>query len=233
MEKDENYQQILNGLKNHSSIKQEIYRTTCSVFQQFKAQLKDLAHAMADDFKNIDPSVEIEYVDVSKFECRIRFGGDVLVFTMHTNIFTFPLEHPIFKSNYVKEDRSRSYCGIIHIHNFLSDSLKYNRINDIGYLLGRVFVNKERHFYTEGKSQLGFLFDNLVKEEITDENISQIIKIAINYCFEFELQVPPFNEVDEITLIQKQLEFANSGYQTGKLIGYKFKAQQESQETIM
>ncbi|MOA42173.1 hypothetical protein D3C78_1642020 [compost metagenome] len=94
-------------------------------------------------------------------------------------------------------------------------------------------MNKERHFYTEGKSQLGFLFDNLVQQEINDASISQIIKIAINYCFEFELQVPPFNEVDEITLIQKQLEFANSGFQTGKLIGYKFKAQQESQETIM
>ncbi|MCO4294614.1 hypothetical protein NF867_17265 [Solitalea sp. MAHUQ-68] len=229
MEKDESYKQIIEGLKTHSSLKNNIYKTTCTIFSQFKAQLKELSVQLAADFQSIDPSVEIEYADINKFEARIRFGGDVLIVTMHTNIFTFPPEHAIFKTKYIHEDQSRSYFGVIHIHNFLSDSLKYNRINDIGYLLGRIFVNKDNHFFAEGKGQLNFLFDNLVQQEMKPETIEQLIKLAINYCFEFELQAPPFNDVDEVTLIEKQLEFANSGYQTGKLIGYKFKAQQKGE----
>jgi len=34
---------------------------------------------------------------------------------------------------------------MISIYNFLSDSFKFNRVNDIGYLIARVFTNKENH----------------------------------------------------------------------------------------
>ena len=43
-------------------------------------------------------------------------------------------------TSYVKEDKNRSYCGVIHLYNFLADSFKYNRLNDVGYLIGRVFI---------------------------------------------------------------------------------------------
>ena len=35
-----------------------------------------------------------------------------------------------------------TFCGIINIYNFLSDSFKYNRESDLGYLVGRIFINK-------------------------------------------------------------------------------------------
>ena len=46
----------------------------------------------------------------------------------------------------------RTYCGVINMYNFLSDSFKYNRENDLGYLIGRMFINKENTF-VEGKGK--------------------------------------------------------------------------------
>ena len=45
---------------------------------------------------------------------------------------------------------------MINIYNFLSDSFVYDRERDLGYLVARVFLNKEGHFFVQGKKQLGF-----------------------------------------------------------------------------
>ena len=50
-------------------------------------------------------------------------------------------------------DRANSYCGVINIYTFLSDSFKFNRNADEGYLIGRIFVNRERSYFVEGKHQ--------------------------------------------------------------------------------
>lgn len=65
---------------------------------------------------------------------------------MHTNVFCFPPEHAVGKSSYVLETPTRGYCGMIQAYNFLSDSLKYQRLSDIGYLLARLFINAEGNF---------------------------------------------------------------------------------------
>ena len=67
---------------------------------------------------------------------------------MHTNTFSFDKSHQIWNSSYVKEDEYKAYCGVINVYNFLSDSFKYNRANDLGYMIGRLFINKEKHFFT-------------------------------------------------------------------------------------
>ena len=47
----------------------------------------------------------------------------------------------------------RSFCGVINIYNFLSQTLlKYNRLNDAGFLIASVFINKDYHFFVEGIS---------------------------------------------------------------------------------
>ena len=105
---------------------------------------------------------------------------------MHSNIFTFNKQHSIWNNNYVKENNLNSYCGIINIYNFLSDSIKYNRQHDLGFLIGRIFVNQEKHFFTDGQGQLGFLFNNLENNIITEENIEKIVNCSIMYALEFD-----------------------------------------------
>ena len=229
MEEVNSYQQILKLLKDKACLKQQIFRTTTHVFNQFKSELETIGDNMRVDFKNKDQNVEISYSDEGDFEVQLKFSGDVLVLSMHSNVFSFPPEHEITKLKYVKDDPSRKYCGIIHVHNFLADSLKYNREEDMGYLIGRIFINKDEHFFVDGQSQLGFLFNSFGKGKIKKDQIRKIIELAIIYCMEFDLLTPPFESVRQITLEEKQFMGANSGYPTGKRMGYKFRTELDSE----
>ena len=223
MEEVESYDHILKLLENKASVKQQIFKTTSSVFNQFKIVLQEICLDMQSDFSKIDQNVEISYSDRGDFEAQLKFSGDVLVLSMHSNVFSFPPEHEINRLKYVQEDPSRKYCGIIHIHNFLADSLKYNRSSDIGYLIGRIFINREEHFFVDGQSQLGFLFNSFWKGKLKKEQIRKILELAIIYCMDFDLLTPPFESVRQISLEEKQYMGSNSGYPTGKHMGYKFK----------
>lgn len=228
MEEVESYEHILKLLETKASVKQQIFKTTSSVFNQFKIVLQEICYDMQHDFSKIDPNVEISYSDRGDFEAQLKFSGDVLVLSMHSNVFSFPPENEINKLKYVQEDPSRKYCGIIHIHNFLADSLKYNRSSDIGYLLGRIFINREEHFFVDGQSQLGFLFNSFWKGKLKKEQIRKILELAIIYCMDFDLLTPPFESVRQITLEEKHYMGSNSGYPTGKHMGYKFKQELDS-----
>lgn len=228
MENIKPYDHILKLLENKACLKQQIFRTSLSVFDRFKSQLEALGNKMRIDFKDKDPSVEIRYSERGDFEAQLKFSGDVLVISMHSNVFSFPHEHAVNQLKYVQDDTSRKYCGVIHIHNFLADSLKYNRTSDMGYLLGRIFINKEEHFFVDGQSQLGFLFNSFGKGKIKESQIIEILELAIIYCMDFDLLTPPFETVRQITLEEKQFMGANSGYPTGKRMGYKFRTELEA-----
>jgi hypothetical protein len=225
MEEVDSYGHILRLLEDKASVKQAIWRTTTSVFNRFKSELSNIGEQMQNDLK--DKDVEISYSDTSDFEARLKFSGDVLVISMHSNVFSFAPEHQVNTLEYVKEAPLRKYCGIIHLHNFLADSLKYNRGGDIGYLIGRIFINKDEHFFVDGQSQLGFLFNSFGKGKLKDDQIRKILELAIIYCMDFDLLTPPFEAVRQITLQEKQYMGSNSGYPTGKHMGYKFKSELE------
>ena len=88
--------------------------------------------SLNDAMKDLDKSVLVEYLSKGNYEAQIKFSGDTLLFHMHSNVFDFPKNHSINQTKYVKDDNLRSFCGVIHIYNVLSDSLKYNRLNDEG-----------------------------------------------------------------------------------------------------
>ena len=86
----------------------------------------------------------IEYRSINDMEFHIRFSGDLLVFVMHSNIVTFPDDYGPMPSKYVEEDFRRRFFGHIMAYNFMADSIKYQRLNDPGYLVGRLLVNIEQ-----------------------------------------------------------------------------------------
>jgi hypothetical protein len=133
---------IMGKLKTKSSTKQLIYKTTCDVFTELKNQLQLMQKSLGEEMEKYDKNVEIKYSSHGNFEVHLKFSGDTLVFMMHTNVFNFDDNQYIHRTDYVKEDPMRSYCGLIQIYNFLSDSIKYNRLSDVGYLIGRLYINK-------------------------------------------------------------------------------------------
>ena len=138
---------IIDLLEKKSIIKQDVYRKTQSFFLTLQSILKEKSGRIS-DLKNLkSKGVLVEYSSKDKFEAQIKFSGDTLLFHMHSNVFDFPPNHFIQKTSYIKEDKMRSFCGVIHVYNFLNDSFKYNRLNDVGHLIARIFVNKDNHFF--------------------------------------------------------------------------------------
>ncbi|WP_199119030.1 hypothetical protein [Pedobacter sp. ASV28] len=227
-----NYKQILGTLKSKASLKQEIYRNTIDVFALAKKVLSKIASNLHQDYSIKDPSVEISYREVNPFEAELKFSGDVLTLSMHSNVFNFEPGHSIFQTSYIKANPCLSYCGVIYIHNFLADSIKYNRLADEGTLLARILVNKEKHFLVEGEGALGFLYEVFNTEEISEQTLTDIIERAILLCLNTDLQLPPFAQVKDITLNEKQSIIAASGYPTGKRLGYLFKSETQQNNTL-
>lgn len=204
-----------------SSTKQKAFRNVREVFRQLKDTAREIADTLSKEISAQDPSVEVKFYEKSEVEIHLKFSGDTLVFMMHTNIFDFPSDHYIHQTAYLKEDPMREYCGLIQIYNFLADSLKYNREGDMGYLVGRMFVNNENHFFIEGKRPLSFLYSDFRNCCIDQNTLHNIITEAMYYCLNFDLLAPPIDAVSYITVEQKNLMSFSSGMPTGKMLGFR------------
>jgi hypothetical protein len=215
-------QQIIGTLKEKSVLKQKVFDNTFSAFCHVKDILKNLSKEVNSNLGNIDPRIKLEYTDRSSFDAQIKVAGDILLFSMHSNIFQFDREHPAWKTAYIQKNRFNAYSGIINIYNFLADSFKYSRLDDLGYLIARVFINHENQYFVEGKRQMGMLFSNYGSEEISKESLQIIIETAIQYSLEFDLLVPPYDTVKIATVGQVEAKIQHSRIITGKRLGFQF-----------
>jgi len=213
----------LNGLITKTKLKQDIYQTTIRTFAVLKDVLKELADEYHEKLKDKVPDAVLPYFqEKGLFEAEFKLGGDLLIFSMHSNVFLFSRDHPLWKLDYIKNNHMNAYCGVFSIYNFLADSFKYNRSQDLGYLIARIFVNRENHFFVEGKRQSSELVKDLGTDELTKENLKEIIETAIHYTIDFDLLVPPYDQVKIASVEQMQTEISHSKIQTGKRLGFKF-----------
>ena len=216
--------QLFETMVNKATLKQEVYQNTLKAFNMLKMGMEDLHNKYQSLDTEAAKKIPFIYRDRSEFEAELKFGGDTLVFMMHTNVFEFSRDHEVMKTTYIQEDKSRSFCGIINIFNFLSDSFKYNRLNDSGYLIGRIFVNKENHYFIEGKREMGYLYTNFGQTELSQEKICEVLESAIYYTINFDLLTPPYEQL-KIVSVQGFKEVMDSmQLKTGKRLGFKFQA---------
>ena len=224
-ENNETYKEIFEKFKGKSLLKQQVFRNTKKVF----ADLKQVAMGFVNESKkelkkNNITQINVEFTDKSEFEAELRFAGDALVFIMHSNVFQFPRDHTIVNSSYITEDANRAYCGVIYVYNFLADSLKYKRENDIGYLVARIFINKDFHFVVEGKRQIHFLNNTFNIKPIDCSILKKILHTSIIYCIDFDLLLQPYDMLKEVTLSQL-IEYSTAmQLKTGKRLGFRFQA---------
>ena len=221
-ELDDRKQSIISTLKEKSVLKQKVYDNTLESFCIVKDILKSLAKEVNVNLTGIDTRIRLEYTDRSNFDAQIRVAGDILLFSMHSNIFQFDREHPAWKTSYIQKNKYNAYSGIIHIYNFLADSFKYSRQDDLGYLIARIFINHENQYLVEGKRQMGMLFSNYGNEAISRKALQVIIETAIQYSLAFDLLVPPYDTIKIATVGQAEAKIQHSRVITGKRLGFQF-----------
>ncbi|OFX61169.1 MAG: hypothetical protein A2066_08765 [Bacteroidetes bacterium GWB2_41_8] len=223
MNAENNGSNQMDGLVIKTNLKQEVFKNSVRIFDLLKDVLQELATEYRALLANkVDDNILPQFQEKGPFEAEFRIGGDLLIFSMHSNVFVFNREHPIWKLDYIKADPLNSYCGVFNIYNFLADSFKYNRSQDLGYLIARIFVNRENHFFVEGKRQTSEVVKDFGIDELSKEYLKDIIETAIKYAIEFDLLVPPYDQVKIATVEQMQMEINHSRIQTGKRLGFKF-----------
>ena len=212
---------IVEQLREKASIKQLVFRNLQEVFRDMKVEGQRIIDDLKKQIKEIDASVSVEYHETGDFEFKLEFGGDTLVFHMQSNVITFNEDFTMMQSPYISTDSSRKYFGQITIYNFLSDSIKYNRLEDPGYLVARLLLNNENHFFLEGTGQLNFLFQDLEHNLVTGDWLRLIIEKAMAEAMDKDLIGPNFPDIKSITLKQKINE--NLTAVRGQKIGFQMR----------
>ena len=216
--------EILDIIKQKSILKQSVFSNTYKVFSDLKELLSDIVISYNKQLKEDVIEPPFRFKDINDFQCELKVAGDILLFHMHSNIFEFDRDHGVWQISYVQNNKMATYSGIINIYNFLADSFKYNRMKDLGYLVGRIFINKDFHYFVEGKRQMGFLYNDFGNDVIDKDKLKKIIDTAIAYSLDFDLLVPPYDNMKIITVEQLEEKRKNKHIQTGKRLGFGFRS---------
>jgi len=215
--------EVCDLIKTKMGLKQAVFENAEKCFSMFK----EIAKTYPEAYQSLHPDsgIEVKYESKLPLSFQLRFGSDILYFTMHSNVFAFNRDHEVMRMPYLREDKNHAYCGVISIYNFLTDSLLYNRPNDLGYLIGRLFINDENHCYIDGKREVGQVYHNF-STTVFDHNFAvMFLEAAIQYTINFDLLAPPYEMVKEISVNEMQeLENKQISLKTGKRLGFRFQA---------
>lgn len=224
MEKQNKTEEILSIINRKATMKQNIYDHIQEAFKSLKVVLQEIEKEYNKNLQKADKRILLEYKNRGIFQCELKVGGDLLVFILHSNVFEFDRDHGVWKTSYIKSSQYATYSGLISVYNFLADSFKYQRSEDLGYLIARIFVNKDKHYFVEGKRQMGYLHNTFGKEVIDKKAIRNIIESAILYTLQFDLLVPPYEAVKILNVEQINERQRQTPIQTAKRLGFSFNA---------
>lgn len=229
MDSKEQYSQIVSSLKEKSTYKLAVLQEAKKQFSVMKEVAQKLAEELCAEMNCVD-GVDVSYVSKGEFQFEIRFAEDVLIFFLHNDVFDFENSHAVWKRSYVDEDKNRAFCGMISVFNFLRTSFDMDRSEDIGYLISRIFINRESHYFVEGKRQMGFLYNDFGQAVMDEKAMRSIIMSAMLYCQEFDLLTPPFSSMSEVQ-VGRMIDITNKmNVKTGKRLGFQFSWDSEAPE---
>ena len=206
-------------LESKSAAKQTTYKHLLAAFSLLSKESKRIITELKKKANPNDKDVTIEFNQLNEHEFQVKLAGDLLIFVLHTNIVTFADDNVIMQDPYMKQNEVNRYFGQIMIYNFMSDSLKFNRVNDPGYLLARLMINHDNRFFIEGEGQLATLFNKISDQPVTTETLNALVKLALAIAIENDLMAMPYPEIKFITLHQKLEHTPDMG--GGQKIGFQ------------
>ncbi len=167
-------QSIAVVLSSKSTANQQAFKSLNQTFGFFELQAAQLIQNLQES-KNTADDISLEINKLSAYELNLTVASNMIVLILHTNIATFDDQYANNKSAYVSKDINRRYLGQINMYNFMADSVRYNRVNDPGYLVARILINREDRFFVEGDQKLSFLYKDISVAPICEEDISALI----------------------------------------------------------
>ena len=215
---------ILDLLEEKAGMKQDVYAKTREVYAMLKVELQALAGQLGAAIALRDPRLKVEYSEQGNLSAQVMAAGDTVIFTMHTNVFRLDQSNSLWKTSYLQEDELRGYFGVINVYNFLSDSFRFDRERDLGYLVARIFLNRDGHFFVQGRKQLGFLYNDLASDVLDQARVRAVLCSVVLHVLNFDLLAPPYDQVNQVTVEEMKQLNATSMISTGKRLGFRFQA---------
>lgn len=192
----------------------EGFETLCNVLSEMQ---KEYSEALG-------PEVTVLYERRAKHVAVFTLDADVMVFVQLTDVFYFDRDNQALKTPYVKENAQRAAVGIVNVYNFMTDSFKYDRDEDIGYLVARIFVNAENSFFVEGKRQRGVGVDHFGEQKIDADAWRRFAETALKYAAESDALVPPYEMAIQVDMANLKQYILASKTKTAKRLGFGFNA---------
>jgi hypothetical protein len=221
------FNHIVKSLSDKAVAKLEVGESSLWAFNLFKSQLRNLESEISDVAISIDKRIGVKFVERGPLDLEFRVSDDIIIFSLHTDAFTFDESHPIWKHSGMRSEHGRGYFGMISVYNFLTDSIKFNRVNDQGVLVARIFIDRHRNFFMEGKKQLGLIFNNPGSDAFTDSSARRISEVIIAHCLDFDIITPAFDQV-RIISVQEMIEKSLSSIvSTGKRLGFRLQTDED------
>lgn len=209
---------IINKIETTSQLKQKLFEQVTSFFADLEKTCREVAIELQKKSANNAIAVKIE--KINDYEFLFRVGGDVLVFILQSNIVRLSDDAYISKSKYLKDDVTLRYFGQVLVYNFLADTLTYGRLDDPGYLISRILINRENHFFLEGDRKIVFEFPELKENPITKEKSRKLVENLVLSALNNDLLAPNFNDIMLISYHQKLEHTSSMG--NPKKIGFDF-----------
>lgn len=192
----------------------EGFETLCTVLQQ-----------MAEEYSEaLGPDVLVRFERRANHVALFTLASDVLVFVQLTDQFHFDRDNQALKTPYVKEDPNRAAVGIVNVYNFMTDSFKYDRDEDLGYLVARIFVNHENAYFVEGKRQRGVGVDHFGEQKADADAWRRFAETALKYAAESDPLVPPYELLIQTDMNTLKGYILASKTKTAKRLGFGFNA---------
>ena len=216
---------IRSMLETKSTAKQITYKNLLDAFSILAKEANRVIDEILKKSNVGDKDVTVEFIEINEHEFHVKLAGDLLVFVLHTNVVSLAPDNPVMEDHYFQENEVNRYFGQIMIYNFMSDSFKFNRANDPGYLLARLLINHEARYIIEGNGRLGALSNKISGGPISEPELNVLIKIALTMAIENDLVAPPFPQVQFITVHQKNEKTQEMG--GGQKIGFRMSFENE------
>jgi hypothetical protein len=213
---------IIAGLEKKAQLKKEIMAQTSAAFSLLKECNAELVQQLQASLKGKVDDIQLSASSKGSFATELRLNDDLLVSFCNVDVFNFETSHPVWKLSYVQKDESLASCGCISIFDFLSSSFQLNRTEDLGYLVARIFINRENHFIVEGRKQLGTLFNNFSDSVMTKQTMMEILEQLVIFSLEYDPLTPGFESVKEVRVADILEASSQSLNQGGKRLGFRF-----------
>lgn len=211
------FSNIVTKIQSTSKLKQNLFVQVSDLFQLLEQSSRTLAKKLevACGPENLVP---LKIVKSNDFEFSFQAGEDVLVFILQSNIVRLSEETYLSKSKYLKSDESLNYFGQILIYNFLDETIKNERLDDPGYLLGRLMVNRENKFFLEGDRKMVYHFPELQENPVTEKKMQEFVELLVSAALDNDLLAPAFGDIMIINYLQKLEHTSGMGHP--KKIGF-------------